>query len=173
MLNGHGEFAFDDHIPKPGPEIFIKRLKGKEAITCTVLGQKIVGVWCHWNPKGNCSEPHYKDPAQCPGCVARRNKRWKGYLHCFCHEMGQDVFLEFTPHSAGSLSRQLPCNGSFRGNRFRIERSKGENGRLMVAILTAVQTPDSLPKEKNPQASILKLWGYEVDDDGHWIEPAP
>lgn len=172
-LNGHGEFAFDDNVPRPGPDIFIKRLKGQESLTCTILGAKVHGVWCHWNPKSDSSEPHYLSEDECPGCKARRPKRWKGYVHCFAHNMGQEIFLELTPHSAQSLQSQIGPVETMRANRLRIERGKGDNGKLSVTVLTAERNADALPREKSPQPSILKLWGFDVDESGHWRQPAP
>lgn len=162
------EIAYDCQPPKAGPEIFIQRLKGGQKFTFTILSITLFGVWVHWD--GKRSFPHYHPAEQCQGCMDRRQKRWKGFLHCFNYEIGQEVFLELTPFSATSLRNQLAGSDNLRGNRIQVSRTKGDNGRLVVQVLTAIQNPEALPPEKDPKASILKLWGMEPDE-GDGLDP--
>jgi len=143
--------------PREGPEIYILRLKANQHYSFTIFSDHVWGINVHWN--GKKSEPHFTDEGRCPGCQAKRTKRWKGYLHCFSAKMGQEVFLELTPASAQSLLSQLGDRGSLRGNRIQVKRTKGDNGRLLISVLTACPEPNALPKEKDPQESLLKLWG--------------
>lgn len=147
--------------PREGPEIYILRLKANQHYSFTIFSEHVWGINVHWN--GQKSEPHFKEDNRCPGCIARRPKRWKGYLHCFAHELGQEVFLELTPHSAHSLEGQLGAGTSYRGNRIAVKRGKGDNGRLTITLLTASPNPTALPLGKDPQASILALWGFSAD----------
>lgn len=159
--------AFDDEIPKEGPEIFILRLKGGRVYTFSVWGRMIRGIWVHW--RGDVSEPHYNDATECPGCIKLRPKRWKGYLHCYCYEMRQEVFLELTPSSAGSLKQQLSERAEMRGARIQVKRTGADNGRLYISVLTPMNPAEPLPAEKDPRPSILKLWGISEDDAQAWL----
>ena len=153
------------HVPpKPGPELFFLRLKGNEMHTFTIYSKALFGLNVHF--VGKRSAPHYRNPAKCPGCRAKNGKRWKGFLHCFDHNLGQEVFLELTPASATSLLGQLPGRGNLRGNRIQVKRSPGDNGRLFISILTACTSIDKLPEAKDPLESLLKLWGclYDVPE---------
>jgi hypothetical protein len=145
--------------PRPGPELFILRLKGGELKTITIYSRSLFGVNVHWN--GAKSEPHFKEEKNCNGCLKKMPMRWKGFLHGFCHEMGQEVFLELTPASAHSLLDQLGQGTVMRGNRIQVKRTKGDKGRLIIACLTAVPNPESLPPEKDPATSLLRLWGFQ------------
>lgn len=148
--------------PRPGPELFILRLKGNDMHTFTIYSKAIWGINVHF--VGNRSQPHFKNPDRCPGCKAKNVKRWKGFLHCFDHNMGQEVFLELTPKSALSLLGQLGSKGPLRGNRIQVKRTGKDNGRLLISVLTACGAIDQLPEGKDPLDSLLRLWGLaDVD----------
>lgn len=154
--------AFDDNIPRRGPEIFIKRLKGGEAKTFVLYGTKIRGIWVHWNGGTGKSEPHYEE--NCSACSKQIGKRWKGFLHAFCVEEKQQVFLELTPSGAAALLHQLADPETIRGNLVRVKRSPAQNGRLQIVALERVKQHDNLPPEKDPRRSILKLWGVSQEE---------
>lgn len=143
--------------PKEGPEIYILRLKGSEGFTFTVYSDAIFGIWVHWS--GDRSAPHYTDAKRCPGCGRDEPKRWKGFLHCYCIEKKQEVFLELTPASANSLTDQLAVGELLRGQGLFVKRTKGDNGRLLIRVLNAHPDPKSLPQALDPQVSIMSLWG--------------
>lgn len=161
-LNKPRQVAFDNRPPSAGPELFVLRLKGDEFFTFTIWSEEITGMWTHWG-KGK-SEPHYVDEDNCPGCNARRPRRWKGFIHAYCFEKKQEVLVELTPSSAKSLLDQLGAKASLRGNRIQVKRTKGANGRLLISVLTACPNPQDLPPAKDPKASILKLWGFDEDE---------
>lgn len=151
--------------PKPGPEMFFQRMKGNECHTFTIYSKSLFGINVHF--VGKRSSPHYRNEKKCPGCRAKNAKRWKGFLHCFNHNLSQEVFLELTPKSAQSLLSQLGRGAAMRGNRIQVKRTEGDNGRLLVSILTACDKPDQLPEGKDPLGSLLKFWGIdELDPDG-------
>lgn len=159
--------GFDNRIPKSGPEIFILRLKANSNHTMTVLGDEIVGIWVHWT--GKKSEPHYEPSEECRACLQKRPKRWKGFLHCFDHVLGQEVFLELTPASASNLAKQLPKTGALRANRFSIRRGAGDSARMQIQLLTVAQQPEALPPQRDPRPSILKLWGIDDTEKEGWL----
>lgn len=170
-LNGkhqHKQIDFDDTPPPAGPAIFVRRLKGEEGVTCAILGDKVYGIWSHW--QGKKSEPHFRNADDCPGCIARRPKRWKGFLHVWDYATNKEIFLELTPASASQLGQQLGRNSDLRGERIRVQRTKGDNGRLTVAVLQAEPKIDVLPKEKDPRQTILKLWGVAQEDPQGWLD---
>lgn len=162
------EIAYDDAPPKAGPALFVKRLKGEEALTVCILGDHVFGIWAHWS--GKKSEPHYTDAKSCPGCQAAKAKRWKGYLHVYDYNTNREIILELTPASAHQLRMQLGRETGMRGERIRVVRSKGDNGRLTITVLATTPNPETLPKEKDPRPVILKLWGVDQEDPDGWLD---
>lgn len=161
--------AFDDEIPRDGPELFVLRMKGNLVYHFIIWGCKIRGIWYHW--RLNHSEPHFQDDENCPGCKARQPKKWKGFVHCYCVELKQEVFLELTPASSASLVAQFAPGASLRGCRIQVKRTGANNGRLYTSVLTPITETSSLPAEKDPRPSILKLWGLDPDDIQRWLGP--
>jgi len=161
--------AFDDDIPEDGPELFMLRIKGSQKFTMNVYGQKIRGIFYHWNNGG--SEPHYEPSINCPGCKVAQNKKWKGYLHCYCVEMRQEVFLELTAAAAKSLKHQLGNLPNMRGSIFQIKRTTSDNGRLFISILAPHSQPHVLPPEKDPRPSLLALYGFTKDEIADIMTP--
>lgn len=159
--------AFDDEIPTVGPEIFILRMKGQRTLTFSVWATKVKGIWVHW--LGSHSAPHFRNEQECPGCLKRAQKRWKGFLHCYCYEMRQEVFLELTPASARSLADQLCHNATMRGARIQVKRTTADNGRLFISVLAPMPDGSPLPAEKDPRRSILRLWGISEQDADAWL----
>jgi hypothetical protein len=159
--------AFDDNIPNVGPEIFILRMKGARSLTFTIWGTQIRGIWIHWVGKG--SEPHFRDAEQCEGCKKNKEKRWKGFLHCYCSEMRQEVFLELTPASARSLRDQLAERATLRGSVIQVKRTTADNGRLYISTLTP-RIAEGLPPEKDPRPSIMRLWGVDDATADAWLK---
>lgn len=170
FYNSNGAFGFEDNVPRAGPELFIKRLTANESVQGVICSCKLRGIWIHWNPKRNVSEPHFKDENKCPGCLNQRPKRWKGYLHCCTAPKGEEIFLELTPESAGALVSVLGKDTVWRGNRIQVVRGKSNASRLTVTVLTRAGENFPIPTERDPAESILKLWGYELGEDGHWHE---
>jgi len=146
--------------PKSGPEIYILRLKGRERFSFTVFSETMFGIWVHWSH--DRSSPHFTDAKRCPGCQRQEPKRWKGFLHCFCIEKKQEVFLELTPASAGSLLDQLATGELLRGQGIVVERTKGDNGRVLVRVCNTHPEPSKLPPALDPQTSLLALWGIHA-----------
>lgn len=158
-LNGHApnKVAFDDEIPARGPELFIKRMAAGESRMYTVLGTKIRGIWVHWNPHSDKSEPHYD--GECKGCGLSMPKRWKGFLHCYEESSSQEIFLELTPTSAAALQDNCPSLEMLRGSIISVTRGKKANSRLSICVQQYRRDPKILLPEKDPRRSILKLWG--------------
>jgi len=161
--------AFDDEIPDDGPELFMLRIKGQQKFTMNVFGSKIRGIFYHWNGRG--SEPHFEPSTQCPGCKAAQNKKWKGYLHVYCVEMRQEVFLELTQAAAKSLKHQLGNIADMRGSIFQIKRTTSDNGRLFISILAPHSQPHLLPPEKDPRTSLLALYGFSKEEITAIMDP--
>lgn len=159
--------AFDDEIPNNGPEVWILRVKGSKSLTFTIWGNKLRGIWIHW--AGDGSIPHFRDEENCPGCLKNQERRWKGFLHCYCSEMRQEVFLELTKNSARSLRDQLGHRASMRGAVIQVKRTTSDNGRLYISCLTPMSDTSNLPPEKDPRPSILALWGVSEEDAKKWL----
>lgn len=169
-MNGHAskKVAFDDDIPARGPELFIKRLKAGEHMMYCVLGTKVRGIWVHWNPRGDKSEPHYDH--DCQGCKEQMAKRWKGYLHCFDEVAGQEVFLELTPTSAATLMDAILSPDHLRGTLISVKRGQKANSRLNVSVSVQRRDTNVIMAEKDPRKSILKLWGALTPQAEKWLK---
>lgn len=152
--------------PRSGPELFVLRVKGDKMHVITIYSESLWGVWVHFGNASKKSSPHFSDESRCPGCISKTPKRWKGFLHGFDSTLSQEVFLELTPAAAQSLLSQLGDRGPLRGNRIQVKRSGAANGRLQISVLTACTNPEQLPPGKDPQSSLLKLWGYD-DVEAH------
>jgi hypothetical protein len=161
--------VFDDDIPDDGPELFMLRIKGNQKFTMNVFGKVIRGIFYHWH--NGASEPHYEPSQDCPGCKNAQNKKWKGYLHCYCVEMRQEVFLELTAASAKSLKHQLGNISNMRGQIFQIKRTTSDNGRLFISILGPHNAPETLPPEKDPRPSLLALYGFSKEEIVEMLAP--
>jgi len=149
--------AFDDEIPRAGPELYVKRLKAGEALQVILIGTKIRGLWVHWNSSNNISEPHFN--LDCPGCEHKMPKRWKGFIHCFDRNNGSPLFFELTPRSAGQLERECSGLGGYRGKVVTFTRGAKANSRVGVAVQAFNVDPKTLPIEQDARRSIMKLWG--------------
>lgn len=149
--------CIDPHPPKSGPEIYILRLKANEKFSFQVFSPDIFGIWVHWS--GAKSTPHFTDTGRCPGCRNEDPMRWKGFVHAHCIEKKQDVFLELTPASANSLRDQLGVGETLRGKCIFVNRTKGDNGRLLIRVMQGHLPSDALPPALDPQKSIMALWG--------------
>jgi hypothetical protein len=149
--------AFDDAIPAAGPELFIKRLAANESRQFCVLGTKIRGIWVHWNPRSDKSEPHYE--GECASCAAQMPKRWKGFLHVYEETLSQEMFLELTPTSAAALMERIDSPDQLRGAVITVQRGKKNNSRLNLFVQPYRRNPQGITPEKDPRRSILKLWG--------------
>lgn len=161
--------VFDDEIPDDGPELFMLRIKGNQKFTMNVFGRAIRGIFYHWHD--GASEPHYEPSKDCPGCKHAQNKKWKGYLHCYCVEMRQEVFLELTAAAAKSLKHQLGNISNYRGSIFQIKRTTSDNGRLFISILAPHTQPEILPAEKDPRPSLLALYGFTKEEICEMLAP--
>lgn len=165
----HGEkhVAFHDAVPKSGPEVFILRMKAEKALTFTAWGDKIKGIEIHW--AGDRSVPHFEPVEECEACLKCLPKKWKGYLHCYCSEMKQEVFVEMTPKVASSFLDQVPNPNHLRGCVFQLKRGKSANSRMDIRILNPVDAAVGLPPAKDPRKSILKLYGFSQRDIDRWL----
>jgi len=137
--------------------LYIKRMKAGESRCFTVVGSKIRGIWVHWNPQGNCSEPHMEE--NCHGCNKQMAKRWKGFLHCFDDAAHQEMFLELTPTGASAVQSNILSAEHMRGTVMTVTRGTKANSRLGITVQAYRRDPKVLPLEKDPRLSILKLWG--------------
>ena len=162
--------AFTDEIPDDGPELFMLRIKGNQKFTMNCLGSKIRGVEYHW--VGGHSEPHSNPSHNCPGCKNAQNKKWKGYLHVYCVEMRQEVFLELTAASAKSLRHQIGQQPTMRGQIFQVKRTGSDQGRIYISMMTPHGQPEILPPEKDPRPSILALYGFSPEEIADMLDPA-
>jgi hypothetical protein len=156
-----------DQPPRPGPELWIRRLRAGQSMTATILAASLYGLIVHW--AGSKSAPCYKDKKKCDGCKRQLPQRWKGYLHAFDHDKREQCFVEVTPLTAESLASQVGTRGGYRGVRVRFERLNGDKARMRVTLLGTTDLGIEMPKERDPYETLAKLWGLpggsEFDGD--------
>lgn len=161
----HG-LAIENTPPTSGPEIYIYRLGAAESLTFHVFSRALFGIWVHWDRYNKRSTPHYSDTARCDSCQRELPKRWKGFLHVWCVEKKQQLFLELTPSSANALQSQLASGETLRGKGVFVQRTKGKNGRLLIRVLPGSIDPQTMPEELDPLRSIMALWGIHPQAPG-------
>jgi len=173
--NGHAQkttskprgVAWTDELKEDGPELYVLRLKGNKCLTFTCYSKKFQGVKYHWISGG--SSPHLEDARKCIGCKACQPIKYKYYVHAYCSEMRQEVFLELTPGATKALKDLLIHRPDWRGAVFQLKRVGADNGKLVPHILAPMTTPEALPPEKHPQESLLKLWGLTQEQIDEWL----
>lgn len=165
--------AIEPTPPRSGPELYILRLGASESLTFHCFSRQCFGIWVHFDQIVHRSQPHYTDEGECDGCLRQLPKRWKGFLHCWCVEKKQQVFVELTPASAGALIGQQATGETLRGKGIFLQRTKGKNGRLHVRILPGQIDPQSMPEEIDVLPSLLKLWGIPQNQTGGREFPIP
>lgn len=168
--NGHAKagIAFTDELPEDGPELYILRMKGNKCLTFTSYARKFRAVWYHW--MNGHSVPHLSDDKKCPGCRAMQPKKYKAFLHCYCSEMRQEVFLELTPGAVKALAALLVQRADWRGAVFQLKRIGSDNGKLVPLVMASAPNADQLPPEKSPEDSLLKLWGLTQEQIDEWMD---
>jgi hypothetical protein len=168
----HG-LAVERTPPASGPEIYIYRLAAQETLTFHVFSRELFGIWVHWDRYNKRSTPHYSDTGNCDGCQRELPKRWKGFLHTWCVEKKQQLFLELTPASANALKAQLATGETLRGKGIFVQRTKGKNGRLLVRVLPGQIDPQAMPEELDPLRSLMAIWGIHPRATGGREFPIP
>jgi len=164
------EIEFCDEVPAPGPELYVKRLKGSESLSCLILATGIRGAKCHWT--NGHTIPHFTNPSLCEGCKQKIGIDWKGFLHVYATELNAQIFLELTPFSARAVMTLFPQPESMRGNWIKVTRTKAANGRMRVQPQSHMHPPKNLPEEKNPMTSVLRMWGILDETPQFDMDPA-
>lgn len=159
--------SFNDQTPKGGIEVYVYRMPAAETKTFTAWGDQIKGFDVHW--LGDRTAMHFDPAEECEHCLKNLPKKWKGYLHVYCSELHQEVFLEFTARSAESFKMQVSNPEHLRGCVFQLKRGKTKNARMDVRILTPVAVDVVLPSGKDPRRHILKLYGYSDRQIAEWL----
>jgi hypothetical protein len=158
----------DHEIPRDPPALYVLRLKGNDRFQFRVYSSAFWGVWVHW--MGDRSKPHLRDSNKCPGCLKKKKKEWKGYLHVHCYEKKQQVFLELTPVAAAQVIDQVGAGNTLRGIQMNVCRSEKDNGRLIVTVDQYSKPPEKMPAEKDPQAVLLKMWDVNQGPEAGGLE---
>jgi len=164
--------SFNDNVPKGGIDIYVFRMPADRALSFTAWGDEIKGMNVHW--LGDRTAMHFDPAEECEHCLTNKPKKWKGYLHVYCSELHQEVFLEFTQRTAESFKMQVANCNHIRGCVFQLKRGKSKNARMDVRILAPVAVTEVLPAGKDPRPFVLKLYGYSDRQIAEWlaVEPA-
>lgn len=163
--------SFNDDVPKLGVEVYVFRMPKERTLTFTAWGDTIRGFDVHW--LGDRTAMHFEPAAECEHCLKNLPSKWKGYLHVFCVELRQEVFLEFTKVTANGFKLQVPNSEHLRGCVFQIKRGKSANSRMDIRMLSPLAPDVVLPPAKDPRPVILKLYGYSEQQIAEWLPAEP
>lgn len=158
----------DEEAPRAGPELWVRRLIKNESITFCSCSQSVWKFWIHWDPDSRKSSPCFKNHKQCPGHRRGLARKWRGYLFG-CNETARRYeFLEITPATMETLNAMVGFLSNFRGQRWTLKRGDADTARIKVTSLQALafDRVHDFPEDKDPQETLLRLWGYEGDDPG-------
>jgi hypothetical protein len=120
-----------------------------------VLSDWIVGNEMHWF--NGRSFPHLKN--DCPACLAKRSKVWKGYLACLDPKTRKVFILEITPNCIDPAAAYKECYGSLRGSGCKLDRSATKiNGRVTASFCAANLGGLELPTCPDVRAILQHMW---------------
>lgn len=143
--------------PPAALSLHLYRLRKGAVFSVVCLSERIYGIVTHWT--GTRTEPCIDPPDECPGCKARKPRRWKGYIHCRNAKDGAEGLIELTAGAARQLQAQRPNTPTLRGTMLRIERSKkASNGRLDVQVLGTYHPIEDLPPAQSPIHTLELLF---------------
>ena len=146
-------------VRKSGPELKVIRLKGGQVMNCIVLSDHLHGFEIHWDHASRRSEPHMEDEATCEGCLGKKPRYWKYYLHVWSTHHAQ-CFVELTQEASEQLTSLLEAEETYRGVPLEIKRTSANNGRLFVAMSNSLAQRAHLPVGKDPEPTLRLLWRW-------------
>lgn len=120
-----------------------------------VLSEWIIGNEMHWY--NGRSFPHLK--SDCPACLAKRSKVWKGYLGCLDPKTRKVFILEITPNCIDPAAAYKECYGSLRGAGIKLDRSATKiNGRVTASFCAANLGGLDLPRCPDVRSILQHMW---------------
>ncbi len=120
-----------------------------------ILSDRIIGAELHW--LGGRSSPHLKH--NCPGCLAKTARVWKGYLAVIDPRTQQLSCLEITPPCVDALNSYAAAWGSIRGAAIRLSRSTTKaNGRIKIEITQSTYATERLPQPFDVHLLLEQMW---------------
>lgn len=155
--NGKKTRVPDGPPKKSEPRREVVRLKGGQQLECVVISPKFWGKVIHWDNTIKRSSPCYGDPEKCEGCKDHLPEKTLWYLCVWSHKYGK-CFVEFTATAADQLMTLFEGNASFRGLRFRVSRTRADNGRLKVDLWEGLNDARSIPPDEDPEYVLQKMW---------------
>jgi hypothetical protein len=169
------EIRRDDVPPRPGPELWIRRLKKSQKVVATVLGEHHFGFWLHWN--GRTTEPCFTDKKKCPGHLRQLAMKWMAYLHIYDHHKREQCFLELTAPVVEMIWSQMGQIKTLRGQRVEFVRGEGDKSRMKCTVLISHPDELGLPPARDPIETLSKLWnlpeGKKLEGGGTDVPDEP
>lgn len=139
-------------------EIFVRRLKGSESLTMTVYSPQPWGVQVHWSKATRRSSPHFTDSKRCPGCQDDLPRKSLFYIFGFEIEQTRLIYLELTEKAGEAIKKQLGFGETMRGIGLYVSRTPANNGRLQVRVMNSHPAPQTLPPDRDPHDTLMRLW---------------
>ncbi len=160
MKNAEVEWGRND-APKPlKPLLGIESLGGDDTWNLLIISSQIAGYDVHVH--GKKTHPHRNPKDQCPNCKSAMPFKWLGYVHVLDVQKDRQFFLELTQTAAERLKKTLRDLDSLRGGSVCATREARTNRKpIQFGRLNIVRGEASLPAEKFPLETLLRLWGVE------------
>jgi len=156
----HLPYRREDNPPPAGPKLKLFRLKAGESANFALLGQKVHGVWTHWNGR---TDPCIEPKELCNGCAKQHPQRWKGYIFAR-HESTLELgFLEVTQAMREKLIALLNGEQWMRGSRVKALRGNGQKTSVQYLLLRPwLQEHEGqpMPDDVSPMETLRVLFEW-------------
>jgi len=134
------------YTPKVGRDVMV-----------VILGACLHGVFTHFYE--NQSRPCISPADACEGCIAGRNRRWKGFLAVWDRAKGRLALAEITQEAYLRCPAFESYKGALRGKTLRLVRAgTANNARVTATIAMYAGPPGSLPPAFNVQSALERIW---------------
>jgi len=153
-------FNRQDSAPVAGlcPPIYI--VSPDAPMTGFCCSTTVWGTWTHWDTATKRSIACINDKKLCQGCLRQLPHRWKGFLHLYNPQFTREWFVELTPLADKSLKGATINQPSLRGLHLEFRREfRVKKSTILVACTGTWQGPGELPKPKEPEVSLARIFG--------------
>lgn len=152
--------------PDPDAGVYypIKTPKPGKDVIGIVLSECIVGAVTYYVPPDREGSEGHSLPctcgeSPCPGRVANRDHRWKGFLACWDRSSGRLFIGEVTKEAYLRCPQFEVWKGQLRGKMLKLARSgTARNSRVTAAVTAPTGQLVGLPAAFNVQSALERIW---------------
>lgn len=163
--------CWDSQVPGRNPKwVPIVSPKVCKPVEGLILSSKLQGVWVHYVPQLEKSQPHTDE--DCPWCEQKLGKRWKGYLAIqLIHAVGNlsagnHALLELTADACRACPELKDRTDTLRGKTVKVWRAGQKANSPVRAELTKLRVMGGMPPAFEIVPALYRVWGLVID--GEW-----